>query len=206
MEGLTGWKICSGNCSGGGSGTYYMKQHVSSPSMDGSASEYHISPSTSFYDLMWYIGHLTTNSAANLTVDIYQYMKSPSAPQAIEYGLNQQGDSSHWYKFSTQCSYSGGYWRVWDSYNRRWVTTSAPCKRPAANTWTHYTFQYKRSNGKAVFVSVTVNGQTYYINKTFSPQPKSGTTGTVSIHYQLDGNSAKTAFSAWVDKWSLTMW
>ncbi len=183
-----------------------MRQGVSSPSVDGNASEYHISPTTSFYDLMWYIGSLTKSFAANFQVDIYQYVKSPSAAQAIEYGLNQMYYNNQWYKFSTQCSFAGGYWRVWDSYNKHWVNTSAPCTRPPANTWVHYTFQYKRANGKAVFVSVSVNGQTYYINKAFSPEPRSSTAGTISIHYQLDGNSAKTAYSTWVDNWSLKLW
>ncbi len=183
-----------------------MRQNVSSPSLSGKATEYHISPTTSFFDLMWYIGNLTNNSTAtNFKVDIYQYIKSPSAPQAIEYGLNQQIGSG-WYKFSTQCALSSGIWRVWDSYNRHWVNTAAPCTRPAANTWVHYTMQYKRANGKAVFVAFSVNGQTYYINKSFSPQPKSGTNGAISVHYQLDGNSAKTAFSTWIDQGTLTMW
>ncbi len=206
LESRTGWSICSGSCSGGGWGTYYLRQNIGSPSLDGNATEFHISPTTSFFDLMWYIGKLTNSMASNFQVDIYQYLKSPSAAQAIEYGLNQMGYNSQWYKFSTQCSFANGYWRVWDSYNRHWVNTSAPCRRPAANTWTHYTFQYKRYNGKAVFVSIAVNGQTYYINKAFSPEPKSGTAGNISIHYQLDGNSAGTAYSAWIDRWSLKMW
>ncbi len=206
MQTKTGWKICSGSCSGGGSGTYYMRQNISSPSLSGHSTEFHISPSTSFYDLMWYIGTLTNNSTAtNFKVDIDQYIANPAAPQAIEYGLNQQINSS-WYKFSTQCAFSTGVWRVWDSYNRGWVNTSVPCKRPAANTWVHYTMQYKRASGKAVFVSFSINGQTYYVNKSFSPQGKSGTNGAISIHYQLDGNSAKTSYSTWVDRWTLTMW
>ncbi len=202
----TGWKICSGSCSGGGSGTYYMRQNVSSPSLSGHAAEYHISPSTSFYDLMWYIGTLTNNSTVtNFQVDIDQYLKSPSAPQAIEYGLNQMVNNK-WYKFSTQCAFSSGVWRVWDSANKHWVNTSAPCNRPAANTWMHYTLQYRRANGMAVFVAFIINGQTYYVNKSFYPQAKSGTNGVISIHYQLDGNSAGTAFSAWIDRWTLKIW
>ncbi len=202
----TGWGSCaSTSCAGGGgSGSYYMRRGIGSPSLDGSSTLYHISPSSQFYNALWW-RHMTTNtSVSHFTMDMYQFLSNPAASQAIEYAANQYLNG--WYKFSTQCSFANGVWRVWDSYNRHWVNTSAPCRRPAANTWQHLRFQYARANGRAVFVSITVNGQTYYINKSFAPQKTSGGNGDIGIHYQLDGNSSKTAYSAWIDKWSLTIW
>ena len=208
IEGIsTGWggcasKACAG---GGGSGSYSMKRGVTSPALDGSSAQFSIAPSSQFYNGLWW-RHMTTNSAVtHFTMDMYQYMKSPGASQAIEYAANQL-ISGKWYKFSTQCSFSGGVWRVWDSANQHWSSTSLPCTRPAANTWQHLTFEYARANGKAVFVAITINGAKHYINKSFGPQSKSGTNGDIGIHYQLDGNASKTAYAAWVDKWSLTIW
>ncbi len=202
----SGWGSCaSTSCAGGGgSGSYYVKTGVSSPSLDGASALFHISPSSQFYNGLWWRRMTGNTGVSHFTMDMYQRLDNPAASQAIEYATNQYLNG--WYKFSTQCSFAGGVWRVWDSYNRHWVNTSVPCRRPAANTWQHLTFQYARANGKAVFVSITINGQTYYVNKSFSPQQTSGSNGDIGIHYQLDGNSSKTAYSSWIDKWSLTIW
>lgn len=207
IESTSGWSSCaSKSCAGGGgSGTYTMTKGVKSPSLDGSSAKYYIYPKSSYYNGLWW-RHMTTNTAvSHFVMDMYQYMNNPGASQAIEYAANQYY-SGGWYKFSTQCAYSRGIWRVWDSANKGWVSTSAPCKRPAASSWAHLTFEYARSGGKAVFVAITVNGHKYYINKSFKPQKMSGNSGDIGVHYQLDGNSSKTSYSAWVDKWSLTIW
>ncbi len=201
----SGWGSCaSTSCAGGGGyGTYWMKG-ASSPSLDGASAQYYIYPKSSFYNALWW-RHMTTNTGVtHFVMDMYQYMKNPAASQAIEYATNQYLNG--WYKFSTQCSFTGGVWRVWDSYNKHWVNTSVPCQRPAANTWQHLTFEYARANGRAVFVAITVNGQKHYVNKSFAPQKMSGTNGSIGIHYQLDGNAAKVSYSAWVDRWTLTLW
>ncbi len=207
LESTSGWSSCaSTSCAGGGgSGTYWMKKGISSPSLDGSSAQYYIYPKSSYYNGLWW-RHLTNNpGVSHFRMEMYQYMKNPAASQAIEYATNQYYNGG-WYKFSTQCAFARGNWRVWDSANRGWVSTSAPCRRPAAGSWTHLVFQYARANGKAVFVAITVNGQTYYINKSFYPQKMSGTSGDIGVHYQLDGNGSRTSYSAWVDKWSLTIW
>ncbi len=202
----SGWSSCaSTSCAGGGGrGTYWMKRGISSPSTDGSSAQYYIAPSSQFYNALWWRHMTTSTGVTHFKMDMYQYMKNPAASQAIEYAANQYYNG--WYKFSTQCSFVGGLWRVWDSYNRHWVNTSVPCRRPAANSWQHLTFEYARANGKAVFVAITINGTKYYVNKSFSPQKTSGGNGDIGIHYQLDGNSSKTSYSAWVDNWSLTIW
>ncbi len=202
----SGWGSCaSTSCAGGGGyGGYSMNTKVGSPSLDGAAAGYSISPKSSFYNALWW-RHMTTNTGiSHFVMDMYQYMKNPGASQAIEYATNQYLNG--WYKFSTQCSFTGGVWRVWDSYNKHWVSTSVPCQRPAAYSWQHLTFEYARANGRAVFVAITINGHKYYVNKSFAPQHMSGSNGDIGVHYQLDGNSSKTAYSAWVDRWTLTLW
>ncbi len=207
LESTSGWSSCaSTSCAGGGgSGVYWMKKGIGSPSLDGSSAQYYIYPKSSFYDALWW-RHLTTNAGvSHFRMEMYQYLKSPSASQAIEYATNQYYNGA-WYKYSTQCAFAGGIWRVWDSYHKGWVSTSAPCRRPAASSWTHLVFEYARASGRAVFVAITVNGQKYYINKSFAPQKTSGGNGDIGVHYQLDGNSSRTSYSAWVDNWSLTIW
>lgn len=208
IESMTsGWGSCaSTSCAGGGGyGTYWKKTGISSPSLDGNSTQFYIYPKSSFYNALWWRRMTSNTSVTHFTMDMYQYLKTPSASQAIEYAANQYYNGG-WYKFSTQCSFSKGVWQVWDSANKRWTATSIACRRPTANTWQHLTFEYARSSGKAVFVAITINGQKYYVNKSFYPQKMSGSSGDIGIHYQLDGTSAKTSYSAWVDKWTLTLW
>ncbi len=174
--------------------------------MTGWAEQYFIGGSNSFPSALWWKRITSNSGVSHFALDLYQYVKTPSASNGFEYAANQYYNG-HWYKFSTQCSFNKGYWSVWDSYNRRWVATGVGCTRPSANTWQHLTFQYARSNGKAVFVSISINGATHYVNKSFSPQStSSGSNGDIGIHYQLNGNSSGTDYASWVDKMALTVW
>jgi hypothetical protein len=207
LETSSGWSSCgSKSCAGGGSTTSYWKKQVGSPSVDGTAEQFFVGGGNSFSNALWW-RHITTNSSvSHFVLDMYQYLKNPSASQALEYAANQYYNG-RWYKFSTQCSFAGGYWRVWDSYNRRWFTTGIACRRPAANSWTHLTFEDQRYNGKAVFIAITINGTKHYVNKSFSPQStSSGSNGDIGIHYQLDGNSSMVDYSSWVDKMNFNIW
>jgi hypothetical protein len=104
-----------------------------------------------------------------------------------------------------QCSYYKGVFSVWDTAGSQWVATSIPCKRPAANTWEHLTVQTEINNGKAVFLSLTHNGVTHTINKSFSP--KSGTSSnSFGVHVQMNGNRSGDSYYAWVDNLKITLW
>ncbi len=205
LETSSGWGSCGSKSCAGGSGAILWKKTVSSPSLDGASEQFYVGGGA-FADALWWKHVTTTSGVSHFVLDMYQYLKTPSAAQAIEYAANQYY-SGHWYKFSTQCSFAGGVWRVWDSYNRRWSSTSVGCSRPAANSWTHLVFEYARANGKAVFVAITINGSKHYINKSFSPQStSSGSNGDIGVHYQLDIGSSGTDFSSWVDKMNFTIW
>ncbi len=207
IESSSGWGSCiSKSCSGGGGyGTYWMKQGVASPALDGGSAQYYIGPTSAFANALWWKRITTNTGVSHFKMDMYQYIKAPSASNGIEYAANQV-INGRWYKFSTQCSFNKGIWSVWDTANSRWVATSVPCRRPGAYTWQHLTFEYARSNGKAVFVAITINGQKYYVNKSFYTLGTSAKSGDIGVHYQLNGNSSMSSYSSWVDKWSLTIW
>jgi hypothetical protein len=135
---------------------------------------------------------------------MYYYIKEPQKSQGLEFATNQLLNNK-WYKFSTQCSWSNNRWRVWNSLNGGWVDTGITCSRPAPFTWTHVVFEYQRANGKAVFVSITVDGKKNYVNKSFYPQNKSGS-GSVGMHFQLNGNRYQDDYMVWADKMNVTIW
>jgi hypothetical protein len=49
-----------------------------------------------------------------------------------------------------------------DAAGAAWSITSIPCKRPARGRWDHLTVKTQISDGKAVFLSLTLNGVTLY--------------------------------------------
>lgn len=181
-----------------------MTQDQASPSLDGSSTEFSYEGGPAFSHILWYKNLSNSGTVSNFVLDMYYYIDHPENSQALEFAANQQL-SDGWYKFSTQCGYADGVWRVWDSQNGDWVATTAPCTRPPANTWQHLTFDYQRANGQAVFVSITVNGQTYAINKSFNPNAQTGSS-SIGVHFEIDGNGSAAPYNVWVDEMSLSIW
>lgn len=204
IDEMTGWDSCTGCAGGGENASYSMTQHQSSPSLDGDSTRFWVGGSTPFSHGLWWRRMATNTTATNFVFDMYYYMLDPAASQGLEFAANQ-ARSDGWYKFSTQCSFGSKVWRVWDSKNGGWVSTGIACNRPPARTWQHVTFEYKRSSGKAVFVSITVNGQKHYVNKSFYPQANK-TGESVGIHFQLNGNSSQTDYTVYADKMKLSIW
>ncbi|HWR35301.1 MAG TPA: Ig-like domain-containing protein [Clostridia bacterium] len=204
IEQMSGWGSCTSCAGGGEQAIYKMSQNQSSPSLDGNSAKFFLGGSTSFSHGLWWRRMSSNSTATHFVFDMYYYMNNPSASQGLEFAANQSKDNK-WYKFSTQCTWGKNEWRVWDSKNGGWVGTGIACNRPPAYSWQHVTFEYARSNGKAVFVSITVNGKKSYPNKSFYPQAKSGN-GSVGIHFQLNGNRAQTDYNVWADKMTLKYW
>jgi hypothetical protein len=204
IDAMSGWDGCSDCAGAGGQANFQMSQHQSSPSLDGNSTKFSISGTKAFSHGLWWRRMSSNSTATHFIFDMNYYMSNPSASGGLEFAANQ-GRSDGWYKFSTQCSWNSNQWRVWDSKNGGWVATGIACNRPPANTWQHIVFEYARSGGKAVFVSITVNGTKHYVNKSFSPQAKSQS-GSVGIHFQLNGNSSEDAYSVFTDKMKLTYW
>lgn len=204
IEQMSGWDSCT-KCAGGGErAVYSMDQHQSSPSMDGSSTKFYLGGTKPFSEALWWRRMSGDGTPSNFTLELYYYIDKPANSQALEFAANQSV-SNEWYKFSTQCAFADNEWRVWDSKNGKWVATGIACTRPPANTWQHLIFEYQRTGGKAVFVSITVNGAQYYVNKEFSPQSLKESDG-VGVHFQMDGDSKQDDYNVWVDGMKLTYW
>jgi hypothetical protein len=201
IEQMSGWKSCTACAGGGESAVYWKKLPVYTPSLDGKSTQYFVGGSVPFSHGLWWRWMSGDGAASRFTFSMSYYMKNPAASQGLEFAANQ-ALGGKWYKFSTQCSFSSKMWRVWDSYYRRWRDTGIACTRPSAYKWTNVVFEYARQDGKAKFLSITVNGTKHYVNKSFSPQPNvSGT--SIGIHFQLNGNQYQNDYSVWADKMQL---
>src|SRR5437899_1732640 len=114
-------------------------------------------------------------------------------------------DNATGWKSCTQCGFASGVWRVYDAYNHRWVATTIPCSSTAAYKWHHLVLEFHRtSTGKSQFLTLSINGQKFYLNRTYSP--KATSIKSVNVAFQMDGNKYQTDYSTWLDKVNLKYW
>jgi hypothetical protein len=177
---------------------------VSTPSLDGISGMFYLGPTGQFNNCLWPILLGSSSSVTHFTLDTQYRLSNPVYPQGVEFSSNKHV-GTQWYKFSVQCSYNKGIFSVWDTAGGRWSPTSIPCKRPALNSWDHLTVNTEISNGKAVFLSLTLNGVQYPINQSFHPSAKPSSY-SFGVHFQMDGNRAGNPYYAWVDQLTFTAW
>jgi hypothetical protein len=177
---------------------------VSSPSLDGTSGQFYLGPKGQYNNCLWPILLGSSTTATHFQLDTHYRLSNPSVAQGVEFSSNKH-IGTKWYKFSVQCSYNKGVFSVWDTAGGKWSATSIPCKRPAANSWDHLTVNTQISGGKAVFVSLTFNGKTYTINKSFYPLSKSSSY-SYGVHFQMDGNQSGNSYYTYVDNLQYSVW
>lgn len=202
IEDMSGWQTCT-TCAGGGSPPHGMS-HTSSPSQDGSAGKFSLGGSTPYSDAIWW-KDLGGSSSTNFVYDLYFYITNTSAPQALEFDVNDTY-GGHWWVFGTECNYrQTGTWRVFDTGLKKWVSTGIGCAKPNAYAWNHVTIELQRVNGKANVVAVTLNGSKHYLNRSYGPK-QSSSGYQISVAFQEDGNYQQADYSVWIDNMKLTRW
>jgi hypothetical protein len=201
IDQLTGWANCD-TCAGpGGTGPtvpHSMTQFRSTPSMDGKSAEFWLGGSRPYSQALWW-KQLGGRNASHFTYDLYFYYKDASAPQALEFDMNQSIGGKK-YIFGTECNIrNGAQWDVWDTANSRWVPTGIACPAPPTNTWNHLVEEFERTaDGHVHFIAITLNGKKSYINRYYWPIGSG--VSELNVAVQLDGNNAETNYSVWLDK------
>jgi hypothetical protein len=196
-----------------------MKQHVDSPSVSGNATEFHLGGTHPYADVLWtnaVIGQNTTQGVPdsdhtllptvhNFTYDTEVYVSNWSITQNLEFDINMymNGAGMIW---GTQCDHlASGKWDIWDNVNANWVPTSSPCD--LKNGWNHVVLQMQReSNNDLLYQTITVNGVTHTINKTYAPFKVDQGWWGITVNYQMDGNYNQSPNDTYLDNFSLTYW
>ena len=207
IDQMSGWQhctVCAGAAGNGSVASFSMSQNVSSPSMDGRSAKFFLGGTDPYSNALWWKQLGANSGVRNFVYDVYFYLKNPSAPQALEFDVNQSLDGRK-FIFGTQCSFKRHYWDVYDPYNRRWVQSSVPCATPTAYKWHHLVLEFHRSStGKTQFISVTINGKKAYFNRSY--WPRSSSAKEINVAFQMDGNKYQTDYNVWLDKIKLTYW
>jgi len=207
IDQMPGWESCT-VCAGAGAkgpvATYSMSQNIVSPSLDSKSAQFNIGGSTPYSDALWWKQLGGNNAIKNFTYDVNFYLTNPQAPEALEFDVNQS-DNVHKFIFGTQCNIkNGAQWDVWGNASGNWLPTGIPCTAPAGFTWHHLTWQFQRTATQVIYVSLTYDGVTHYVNRTYPARPNN--VSEINVAFQMDGDVNQTAFSTWLDKVSLTYW
>ena len=207
IEDMTGWESCTTCAGAGGNGPtagFSLTQFQASPAEDGSSAQFSIWGTTPYSDALWWKQLGADNSATNFKYDVDFYLTTPQFAQALEFDVNQSNGATK-FIFGTQCNIkNGAVWDVWDTAGATWVHTAVPCGVPSANTWHHLTWEMKRSSTQATFIAVTLDGVRSTVNMTFNGKPVSA--NELNVAFQIDGDYAQHAYSAWLDKVTLSYW
>src|SRR5437899_3222479 len=93
MSGFGSCTTCAGADGSGSTASYWMKQHVSSPSLDGSSTQFFLGGSTPYSDAIWWkklpLSTSTTSGLKHFIYDTYFYYKNASAVQGLEFNVTQ---------------------------------------------------------------------------------------------------------------------
>jgi hypothetical protein len=197
--------------------TWAMYQGVKNPSLSGNATQFNLGGNMDYSDVLWnnhLIGDLSSQGLPdtnhtlvqqyhNFTYDVYFYGSQLGNSQALEFDINQffNGMGFTW---GHECRIAGGNeWDIWDNANAKWVPTGISCY-PLQNQWNHLTIQVQRtSSNQLLYQTITLNGVTSTLNKTYGPFSAPGWWG-ITVNYQMDGNFAQWAYDIVVDNLNFT--
>jgi len=197
-----------------------MNQHVAANSLSGNATQFNMSGTTPYSDVLWsnpVIGQGTTlgipdynhtllSSIHHLVYDTDVYVTNFAVTQDLEFDVNiyMDGQGMEW---GTECNHlDHKVWDIWDNVNVTWVPTNIPCSLNDKG-WNHVSFDVSRgANNSLIYNSITVNGVTSQINQTFPPMVVPSSWFGMTVNYQMDGNYNQTKNTTYLDNLEITYW
>ena len=211
------YQDCVNPCSGV---TWSMTQGISAPSLSGNATRFDLGGTTPYSDALWanhLIGQFSTQGLAdtdhtllptlhNFTYNADFYLTNAGVTQAEEFDINwfMNGVGMTW---GTECRIEGGNeWDIWDNANAKWVPTGIPCN-PIDHAWNHVTLNMQRGpNNTLIYQSITLNGITHNLDKTYTPFSVPLSWYGITVNYQMDGDSQQAANTTYLDNFSFMYW
>jgi len=207
---------CDAPCQGVSFG---MQQGVTSPSMSGNATQFSLSGTTPYSDVLFelpLIGQFSTQGMPDpnenelpllhtFTYDTWFYLTNANATQAEEFDVNwfMGGVGMTW---GHQCNPLGdGQWDIWDNARGQWVSTGAPCTMTLG--WNHVTINVQRDeNNQLLYHSIVLNGTVYNINRSYPPFTVPDSWYGITVNYQMDGNAHQEANTTYLDNFNFRYW
>jgi hypothetical protein len=208
IEEMTNWQSCDVCAGAGGSGPttpHWMAQFQTSPSLDGASTDFFLGGTTSYAAALWWRQLGAIDSATHFVYDTNFYFTDPTAPQALEFDVNQSVNGKK-YIFGTECDFHGNQtWRVWDT-SLHWQDTGVSCvAAQTAKVWHSLRWEFERTSGGHMhYIAVTVDGVRRSVERFYNPQASS--VRELNVAFQMDGDKTMTDYHVWLDKVKLSAW
>lgn len=215
IDQMSGWIACSSCAQSGTASSYWFKQWVGSPSLDGASLETYIKGSYGSWADDLFVRKLGDQTwARNIEFSMNFLWNAPNTKQAngsyvvqaIEFDARMLiGDFK--YLFGTQCNYAYGTWDIWSNTGRYWQHTSIPCQKWGPNTWHRVTwyFTIDNTNKYLHYVALQVDGTQYSVNKAMAagavPYNKE-----FLIQFEQDTDLNGDPWYLWADKIQVALW
>ena len=195
-----------------------MQQGITNPSLSGNAAKFSLSGTTPYADVLWsnpVIGqnnktgmtdsdHSLLPTLHDFTLDLDVYVTDVLVTQDLEFDVNWYGNSLG-LEWGTECNVlDGGVWDYWDNVNARWVHTSIVCSLNN-NAWNHVHLDVHRNpDNTLLYRSLALNGESSSLNITVPPMAVPASWWGMTVNFQMDGDYAMHANTAYVDNMTFT--
>lgn len=208
IQNLPGFGFCTATlngqpcASGLGNATSQQTRWVSKPSLSGASASFTLAGPTGYSNALWWKSLGGGTTPTQFTYDVYFLVSDPSAPEALEFDVNQSFGGTRW-TWGTECSYKNTLvWDIWDPQGGFWVPTNVGCPQVSAG-WHHLTWHFARVGNQVQYISLTLDGKTSPLNIFKTAQPNFWQED-INVAFQLDGDYKQTPYTVWLDKWTLT--
>ena len=210
LENTRTWLSC-GNCANTGAAGAVAKASftpgIATPSEDGAATQFTISPTAPYSNAYWWLEHAPIRNQINALTyefDLYIPAGMENLSQAIEFEC-QQIIGGWVYNFGWQAQYGANIWRIFDYGLKRWDATPVVFTPFTPGTWHHIVSEF-HNNLATHTVShdaLTVDGVRYAVGITHNAF-HSGSFDKFTNAVQLDSNNRAQPYSIYVDRMRIT--
>ena len=183
-----------------------FNQWQNTPSKDGNGIKMWIGGTTPYANALHWKKLGDQSSYKNFIWEFWIYGKSDmNNAQNIEFDL-WQSVGGRKYMFGTQCNYWKQIWQGWDETKNAWQDTSIPCPKFSTGQWHRIKWYLQRtSDNRTRYVSVTVDGKTYSVNR-YWPSKSTSWGNSLGVQFQQDLNKYAADHTMWVDRVRVWLW
>jgi hypothetical protein len=211
IDQMSGWGHCT-DCAADPSdptppiAQWSFYQWQNSPSKDGNSIKMWIGGTTPYANALHWKKLGDQSAYRNFIWEFWIYGNSDlNNAQNIEFDL-WQAVGSRKYMFGTQCNYWKKIWQGWDESKNSWQDTSIPCPKFPTGQWNRIKWYLQRtSDNRTRYISVTVNGKTYSVNR-YWPSKWTSWGNSMGVQFQQDLNGSAADHTMWIDRVRVWMW
>jgi hypothetical protein len=214
IQNLPGWQSCSATfppgsgrdgqiCAAGlGMAQSTMTEGQTNPSMDGKSAKFTMGGPTPYSNELYFNAIAGGDNVSHFIYDLYFYVDTPTAPQALEFDINQTFGGNRWV-WGSECNFNGsGKWDIWNDLTG-WQPTQFDCVPFPANTWIHLVWNVERVGNQVHYISLTIGNQVLNVD-TYYPNQPNWTLEEIDVAFQMDGNYMQQPYNVWLDQVNLT--